>query len=68
MKLKGIIIKKILFYVFKKIRKTLKLYLEQMLFNKIFKGHLSQTVFKSTGFVHKEIINLEFIFIGILDL
>lgn len=39
-----------------------------MPFNKISKAHSFQAVFKMTEFQHKEIINLEFIFIGFLDL
>lgn len=35
-----------------------------MSFNKISKAHSFQAVFKTTEFQHKEIINLEFIFIG----
>lgn len=42
--------------------KALKLL--QMLFNKISKAYSLQAVFKRTEFQHKEIINLEFIFIG----
>lgn len=37
-----------------------------MPFNKISKAHSFQAVFKMTEFQHKEIINLEFIFIGFL--
>lgn len=36
----------------------------QMPFNKISKAYSLQAVFKKTEFQHKEIINLEFIFIG----
>lgn len=39
-----------------------------MPFNKISKAHSFQAVFKMTEFQHKEIIDLEFIFIGFLDL
>lgn len=42
--------------------KALKLL--QMPFNKISKASSLQAVFKTTEFQHKEIINLEFIFIG----
>jgi hypothetical protein len=35
-----------------------------MSFNKISKAYLFQAVFKTTEFLHEEIINLKFIFIG----